>query len=55
MEAVIYLGAPGQQLGEQPLRRGRVARTELAMAELHPSATGLHALGLRRPVVNVGL
>lgn len=55
MEAVTYLGASGRRLAGQPPRGGRAARAEPAVAELHPSTTGLHALGLRRPVVSTGL
>lgn len=55
MEAVIYLGASGQQLRGQWLHRERITRAEPPLAELQPYTTGLHVLGLWRPVVNAGL
>lgn len=55
MEAVTYLGASGWQLRGQPLFRVGRTRAEPPLAELQPSTTGLHVLGLWRPVVNTAL
>lgn len=55
MEAVTYLGASGWQLRGQPLFRVGRTKAEPPVAELQPSTTVLHTLGLWRAVVNTNL